>query len=224
MRWFTHRGIGALAGVEASIALNDALPHLGVPEGLPLPGAALLVAVAVWTSPQPDKVEPRMGWGHREQGHYLSTNLLMALGPALIFAVLSMAGAMFIVDRLGPDAQKMAEALVGFGFATAIILGCGRLVGIVGHTIADGFTLDGIPIWGPWDRTEGGEVRSRHLAPKFMRVRVKSWVDTLIGVVAIALTLVLVASQVYHPPAKHHHHHKTHHHHHHKHHHKGGQR
>lgn len=221
MRWFTHRGIGALAGVETAIVLNDALPHVGVPDGLPLPGAALLVAVAVWTSPQPDKVEPRMGWEHRKQGHYLSTNLLMALVPAAIFAGLSLAGAMFVVDRLGPESQKMAEALVGFGFVTAIILGCGRLVGIVGHTIADGFTLGGIPIWGPWDRTAGGEVRCRHLAPRFMRVRVKSWVDNLIGVVAIALAILLVVSQVYHPAPAAPAHHKTHHHHHHHHH--GGQ-
>jgi hypothetical protein len=192
VRWFTHRCIGAAAGVEASVLLNDALPALGLQDGLPLEGAVVLTAVAILTSSQPDRVEKRLGWDHRTKGHYLSTTFAMALVPAAVFAVASLLGAMFVVDRLGPDSQDLGRSLVGLGFVLAILIGCGRLVGISMHTVADAFTLDGSPLGGPWDRTAGGEVRKRHLSPRFMRVRVKSWVDTSIGFLAIGLACLIV--------------------------------
>jgi LexA-binding, inner membrane-associated putative hydrolase len=195
VQWSTHRCVSAACAAGVTGAA-----------GIPPSGTVVVLAVAWWTAPTPDRIEPRLGVAHRGPTHYLSTSLLVALLPAVlltaaVFGLATLADSEGVMRDLrvesdGVTYRGLGEYLGALAVLLGVLVAIGRLCGVVGHTLIDGFNDVGIPIWGPWDKDpDTGKPRRRRLAPKWMCIRSNGTADTILGLLALALTLLLLYVQ-----------------------------
>lgn len=196
MQWSTHRFVsGACAAGVTGAA------------GMPPSGTIVVLVVAWWTAPTPDRMEPKLGLDHRGPTHYLSTSLLVALLPAVLLTAIGLGLGALAADQgvaagmhvdEGPyrDLRGLGEFVAAGALLLGLLVALGRLCGVVGHTLIDGFNDVGIPIWGPWDKDpDTKKPRRRRLAPKWMCIRSNGAADTALGMVALAVMLLLLYMQ-----------------------------
>jgi hypothetical protein len=169
------------------------------------PVDAAIIGVCAWRSASwPDAMEPEGSIGgsdkigfigralrsrfpgyykHRGWTHWLITGFLVALVPALFLR--------HVDPRLAADVFR------------------GLCIGIWhGHLFADGSTIHGDPLFGPFDRTpkkvsangkkrSGGNVRNRHLMPKGYRFNTNGVSDTVLrwGIVLVVVACTYLTAK-----------------------------
>lgn len=106
---------------------------------------ASVVLVAVATSRLPD-IDFRLGIKHRTVTHY-------ALTAVLVTAVLGLAVAMTV------------------GMGAGMIVTLGLIFGYGSHLVSDACTLSGVPLFGPFNRTDV------HLLPRGFRLRTDGMIE-----------------------------------------------
>lgn len=180
MEWHEHRMIGAATAVGVSALV-----------GLPLSSLMITVPSAVSSAVLPDRAErgPLGLWEikHRTKTHWISSCILMALVPAIIFAI--------SLHELTPLAREhLPHGVVSYlsqGVVMFLILfAIGRLCGCISHTLADATTISGSPLWGPWSK------RDIHLFPKWVHMRYDSALAKFISLLSLIVAGGIIYFQI----------------------------
>lgn len=113
-----------------------------------------------------------------------------------------------VIDQVDATARghawhgDVSEFVTGAAVIVGTLAAIGRLCGMLMHTLADACTPHGSPLFGPFDRPRvvdeetgevmRGEVRCRHLLPYWARVKTDSVDDSMVGIAALGVTLLVV--------------------------------